>query len=398
MYSVELFSATELTVIHEDVFRLRYTGPIAIEMYLWVSMLVFYLIVFLFPALWTRFYWHFIVKFFCVVRAEDGHAMDKEYLQTRERFWYALESSLRSQENTIQEKLQLIYEFETNMDMAPLDCFDINAKSTRTEFLGYTPLCICLSKGNLADAAYMLSNGADVEATSDTCESSSMTPLLFSAQRMGTALLTNDVIHFLVSRGANVYAIDSAGKTVLHYICTNRNYCAGTILNALYRVYEHALDKKLLVLMKDSSGRTVFDYVFDRFQPNVPYTKIVDLLIDMGADVNSDKCFLHTAIHRMAQRSRYDGPYTTPTNYKAIKMLLMNGADPSKIYQTRSATAMALRLIPDRHPACDNVIAIFKMIKDLLEKRLQSGADAQLEITDVDDIIQAVETASRLSK
>ena len=163
-------------------------------MCLWVSMLLFYLIVFLFPALWIRFYWYLIVKSVCVARVEDGHTMvKKEYVETNNRFWYAIPEptvlvSLRFQENTIQEKLQLIYEFNINMDMEPLDLFDLNAKSTREAFLGYTPLCICRSRGNLTDAAYMITNGADVEATRDTRESCSVTPLFFSPQRMGTAL------------------------------------------------------------------------------------------------------------------------------------------------------------------------------------------------------------------
>jgi ankyrin repeat protein len=331
----------------------------------------------------------------------------KAHEELQRKFWESVEESQRDS-GWVQRRLSSILEFEGEHYIETADRFDVNARSTREKSIGFTPLCMCVYRRNCDAVDFLLNgHGADVHATSDTPEFCSMTPLHFAAESAGVGKFGYEIMRTLLHKGADTFATDSTGKTALHYVCiSNRHSSPKMILDAIYCLLQHTgpslighmgdSSKSSLVCMKDSTNQSAFDYAFSSYEPKWPYVHILDLLIDNGANVNSDKGYLHKAIAGMQdrrERCMFFG--NQPVYYKAIKILLMGGADPFKIYNVHSATTLALNLKPGLHPACDNLIDIFQAIQAVADEHGESGTDIHISISELGSIIEGVERKNK---
>ena len=321
----------------------------------------------------------------------------KAHKELQLEFWISVEES-----HGVQRGLMNILEFEGEHYIEKADLFDVNSRSTREDSRGCTPLWMCVYHRNRNAVEFLLNgHGVDVHVTSNTSETSEMTPLHVAAKYQSI-----EIMKTLLHSVADTFAIDSRGKTALHYICTiYRNSRPKLILKAIYSLLQHTGPdptghapgdrwKSSLVCLKDSRNKSAFHYAFAGYEPNWPHVHILDLLIDNGADINEG--YLHNSITGMQDRQgRCMLSGHEPLYYKAIKLLLMGGADPFKIYKVHSATALAGNLKPDLHPACDNLINMFQAIRAVADEHGESGTNRHISINELETIIEDVEIRNK---
>jgi ankyrin repeat protein len=338
--------------------------------------------------------------------------MDWVHVQAQEKiedtFWRALQEQsgpafLENIENAWSAILEFELQHHAQKD-TPYQRFDIDAQLTRKgQWFGCTPLCICVQRA-FPEAVQFLVNtcGADVNVTSDDRFLEppvlNRSPLHFAAITVDAVKRSYNVMLILLSHGADTSATDAAGKTVLHYVCcSSRPRNLPRALDALRSLLQYTKEdgRSKLVSQKDSTGKSAFEYAWSQFQPTMSNTCILNTLIENGANVNSDAYMLQRSVNRMQDRDGrciFFQDTKTPRWYMAIKILLMGGADPFKLWDGDSATTLASRIRKYKHPACDNIIAIFGAIQIATDALHDAGHDdGGISRSEIEAIIKLVE-------
>ena len=160
---------------------------------------------------------------------------------------------------------------------------------------GSTPLLYAAGEGMSKTAELLINNGADVNARG---KRGSM-PL-----HMAAVSQVSKVVELLINNGAEINAKTANGETPLHGVA-GRSY---------------TIPRK-----KGQTG----GYVFEREENSTEIRKIVELLIDNGADVNAKTSTLETPLHRAADsisrgQLRWDRPYQAAP--EIMELLINNGA------------------------------------------------------------------------
>jgi ankyrin repeat protein len=319
-------------------------------------------------------------------------------------FWRKLVNTPRDC-RSITDAWDNIQEFEwkaSNQRDAPCEIFDINAPLTlQGMWFGYTPLCICLLMFHHDTAWFFLEIcKADVNAKSNgqTLGSSAQgrAPLHFAASNASASETMIRVMCRLLQHGADTSAIDTNGMTALHYVCSGRmDRNSFRALNALRDVLTATVDKSSLVSMLDFNGESALSYACAVFQPRPYDIDILNILIENGANVNSKKGILVRAIDGMQdqhRRTMFFGNTRVPRWYKAIKILLLAGADPFAIYEEGSAMGKASQLAKGKHPAADNIKAIFVGIQEATDALKEQDLRPVISHSKMKHIIETVES------
>ncbi|GMU19161.1 MAG: hypothetical protein AMXMBFR12_03530 [Candidatus Babeliales bacterium] len=150
--------------------------------------------------------------------------------------------------------------------------------------------------GNLENAETALAHGAEVNTTNEQH---------WTSLHMATFHCHENMVRFLLSKGANVNAVNDSGMTPLEWAvgCDNDNEQMVKLL----------LDKGAEVNIEHESGHTPLLEAISRGKE-----KVVKLLLDHGANVNAQKKENgETALHLAVA-------YPYP---KIVKLLLEHGAD-----------------------------------------------------------------------
>ena len=168
------------------------------------------------------------------------------------------------------------------------------------DLLGKTPLGYAISeKDEITFVRILLDAGARV----DTRRPVSMRTLLHEAAQRNRH---PEVIELLLSRGADINALDNTGASVLHFSTLNADPAVGEML----------LDKGLDVKSKDAHGGTPLLWAAT-YNPN---PAIGQMLLDHGADVNAKDPVEATPLHlvvKWAYPQRWDESENLEFKFKA---------------------------------------------------------------------------------
>ena len=203
---------------------------------------------------------------------------------------------------------------------------------------GLPLLLAAIQKDNLPMVELLLRLGADPSLKSKTgmsailfaVSSGSLSMVQFVVERMGgdpsdklgfgantimlAASRSLDMVRYLESRGADLYARDRSGYTILVY----------AVKGEKVDVLQYCLEKGVEVDALSNLGKTVLGYAVSREPPNL---EIIRVLVQNGSDPNAlidDETILIRFLKECLQR---DSSLITKDDFDIIKILVENGAD-----------------------------------------------------------------------
>jgi hypothetical protein len=339
-----------------------------------------------------------------------------------DNFWHALEESprwredLRTSEHDYRQTWDAIVAFEDEAQKTsdiPYTKFDINARSTRhgSRYLGFTPLCICVQKMFSERVLYLINVcKADTNAISDSrmnrdSHDVGVSPLHVAVKYAWNCKYSSLVLALLLGDRADTFATDTQGMTAFHKACsftTPHRETARTgpdiKLHVVNTLLLYTVDKKSLFSIKDSDGKTGLDYVVEKFQYSAGDLELLEIFIaagaDIGADLDSDKCILTTAMSSIENSNRdcrLFGGTSIPTQYMLIKTLLLGGANPFKLSKKGNSSVTLAARLHMNHPSTNNIKAIFEDIQTKKEILIKTGEQRDINRDEMDRIIRDVE-------
>jgi len=166
---------------------------------------------------------------------------------------------------------------------------------------GYTPLHSAATKYEIEIVEYLISKGADVNAKSygSRIEAFNLTipkvtPLMWPLVNIGREYLIEEdiipVFQCLISRGADVDAIDENGWTALH-TAAHKNYL---------KVVQCLVQAGANINAKTKEGNTPLHFAASTKHSNV---KVLEYLASHGADINAKEEDGYTPLHSAAAHS-----------------------------------------------------------------------------------------------
>lgn len=200
-------------------------------------------------------------------------------------------------------------QLEKTKEFIERDHPDINAKDKDTATL----LHWAAYKGFTEIALYLISKGADKNATTDT---EGQTPLHWAAISGSLPAL-----HLLVKEGADLFKVDNRGYNIVHHaVQHDQSLCAF-----------YGLHKGFSVDARDKEGHTALQWAaYQGFED------LVRFLISQGAAVNAADATGRTALHWAASRGCFN----------AARILLATNADPKlKTDEGETAEQLAAKFV-----------------------------------------------------
>jgi ankyrin repeat protein len=147
----------------------------------------------------------------------------------------------------------------------------------------------------------LLDNGADIDKASGHRNSSALLGATF-----------NKNVKFLLSRGADVKALDNDGRNALFHCLDNTNK---TEAEACFKTF---LAAGLDINAVDRSGKTPLMYIFNEYNSNFSLLK---LMVDSGADIHKKDSSGNTVIHNFLTFGSKD----LSEKEKALKYVVSKG-------------------------------------------------------------------------
>jgi ankyrin repeat protein len=195
---------------------------------------------------------------------------------------------------------------------------------------GRTPLFVSVCNNNIPAVKFLVEGGADMEIH----EKANGNTALMAAISLGY----NEVTDYLITKGADIHAVNNNGNTIVHFaaICGN--------LAILKYAYEHGCD----IDQKDKEGNCAI-----LFATGNNYEKVVEYLLERDADIDvidSEKMsLLHVCIQHNRNKilnsilfksrktiNKYYGDYQTALywaasteKFNSVFVLLKYGANPN---------------------------------------------------------------------
>ena len=162
------------------------------------------------------------------------------------------------------------------------------------EYAGATPLSLSIQKQYINIAKALISRGSDCNVP----DRKGVTPLMHAASGNN-----EDILKLLIERGANINAKDNSGRAPI-----------------IFAIYARKINMIELLLNKGADIHA--DGVIFAALPNPgeDTSKILDLLIDKGADLNQANSKGETPLIAMIEYNKV----------KNVQLLLSLGADPSR--------------------------------------------------------------------
>lgn len=157
-----------------------------------------------------------------------------------------------------------------------------------------TPLHLAAREGRLEAVQFLLAHKADINAKNDR-----------GATPLHTSVEYPQVLDALLKAGAQVDAIDDAGRTAMHWAALDRQAPYGVQLLLNYHATAAPLDREGATPLHDAA--------------RAGHVQAIVALIRGGADVNAPDRFGATPLHRAASRG----------GSEAVDLLLRSGASPA---------------------------------------------------------------------
>ncbi|CAB0042007.1 unnamed protein product [Trichogramma brassicae] len=172
---------------------------------------------------------------------------------------------------------------------------------------GFTPLqftCKKTSRNDLPELFLKINDELNQLVKVDARDNKGRTPLHLALEREN-----NDVVKYVLKRGADPNLTDEEGFTPLHVTCkkTSRND-----LPELFLKINDELNQLVKVDARDNEGRTPLQWAVSNFTPDV-----IDVLLDHGADLSN-----------FVFPSSFESTYRTPmllSNALQLKLSLVSG-------------------------------------------------------------------------
>ncbi len=198
---------------------------------------------------------------------------------------------------------------------------DRGADPNARDFLGFTPLHYASVYGHVEVVKLLLERGADPNLRTVSGE----TPLHMAVEHCA-------VLRLLLQHDADPNARDKHGKTPLHYAAISGARCSVELLlrhgadpnakdaDGNTPLHKAGNEKTALILAehtevaKNNEGQTPLHLAAER-----GYTRVIELLLSRGADVNDADSKGNTPLHYAAERCKAE----------TAKLLLKHGADPT---------------------------------------------------------------------
>ena len=185
--------------------------------------------------------------------------------------------------------------------------------------LGYTPLEEAAREGHKEAIVLLLEHNANIDK-GNTINSNALIGASIGAH--------NDILKFLLEKGANINHTDNNGQTALHYICryakqwgsmkiTNKLNGA-TVENEQSRFSQHTtIFNTLLEYGADVNLKTAYGYTPLHLTAESGTTPFIQPLIDKGALIDFQNAKGYAPLHAGADRG----------NYECCKILIEAGAN-----------------------------------------------------------------------
>lgn len=179
-----------------------------------------------------------------------------------------------------------------------------------------TGLHFAVEEGQTQVVEYLLKKGAKVDARDKLLR----TPLHIACLK-GQSVIAYTLIEFK----CDTFERDISGRIAMHFAV-----CCGDVAASLSLITILSKDSMDLVHMTDHSGRTPLHYAV--FTEGSKQIKVVEMLINLGANVNAADQERRTALHTAAEEGKAN----------LIPILIQNGASPAlKDYQSNTPFEIA---------------------------------------------------------
>lgn len=243
---------------------------------------------------------------------------------------------------------------------------NIHAKDT----YGYTALHSAVEKDNVTAVKLLVAKGANPNSTTTKNElkqsktsskkPKGKSPLYFAQEKDSPSKETLEIIEFLKPLTDRSLWFVITPKIALHRAVLHNQSTTVKDLLAKHKFNKNTLNTELL-----EGSSYIFSFYDNRAVKDKIRTEILAMLINAGADVNTQDSIKRTPLHEAAKY----------TNLEAVKLLIAKGANPNALeYKNKTPLDLARE-----NSRSERNMEIIKILEPLTTRKTKSGASSAVD-------------------
>lgn len=270
--------------------------------------------------------------------------------------------------NNTREIQNIVISYNVNLNNIYLNRESSFASVYGDSYYTYTPLNWAILCKNINSIDILLKLGADLEIETEYDYYTyhfSMRPLMLAVNLSNS----QNIISFLIKKGANINAQNDEGKTALMYSC-----CTETEHKSFTDYTKILINSGADINIKDNEERTALMYAAYSHS-----STSVDLLIKNKADINAMDIYGSTPLMYACFNSNKDSFGTL--NPDVVKLLIKYGSDVNA-YDNYGNTALLYAVMMARdtlYQVKDENNKDYKNIYDTIKFLIDNGADVNVK-------------------